>query len=118
MTVPTIALAPDLVVSARRIAWGKFVNAGQTCVAPDYVLVPESLHDAFVAELVAAVTTFFGADRSKSADYGRIVNARHHARREAERKSFCRRHRSRRLRQSNKTLCSIPRNRPSRRRAI
>jgi len=44
------------------------------------VLVPESLHDAFVAELATAVTTFFGADPSKSADYGRIVNARHHAR--------------------------------------
>ena len=70
----------DLVVSARRIAWGKFVNAGQTCVAPDYVLVPESLHDAFVAELATAVTTFFGHDPSKSDDYGRIVNGRHHAR--------------------------------------
>jgi aldehyde dehydrogenase (NAD+) len=70
----------DLVVSARRIAWGKFVNAGQTCVAPDYVLVPESLHDQFVADLATAVTTFFGDDPSASPDYGRIVNARHHAR--------------------------------------
>ena len=70
----------DVVVSARRIAWGKFVNAGQTCVAPDYVLVPESLHDQFIAELATAVKTFFGDDPSTSDDYGRIVNARHHAR--------------------------------------
>jgi aldehyde dehydrogenase (NAD+) len=70
----------DVVVSARRIAWGKFVNAGQTCVAPDYVLVPESLHDQFVAELVTALKTFFGDDPATSQDYGRIVNARHHAR--------------------------------------
>ena len=55
-------------------------NAGQTCVAPDYVLVPESLHDRFVAELATAVTTFFGDDPATSHDYGRIVNERHHAR--------------------------------------
>jgi aldehyde dehydrogenase (NAD+) len=70
----------DLAVSARRIAWGKFVNAGQTCVAPDYVLVPEPLHDRFVAELATALQTFFGDDPAASADYGRIVNERHHAR--------------------------------------
>jgi aldehyde dehydrogenase (NAD+) len=70
----------DLAVSARRIAWGKFVNAGQTCVAPDYVLVPESAHDELVDEMAAAVETFFGDDPSTSPDYGRIVNARHHAR--------------------------------------
>ena len=70
----------DVVVSARRVAWGKFVNAGQTCVAPDYVLVPDALHDQFVAELATAVKTFFGDDPATSQDYGRIVNARHHAR--------------------------------------
>jgi len=70
----------DVVVSARRIAWGKFVNAGQTCVAPDYVLVPESLHDQFVAELDTSIKSFFGDDPASSADYGRIVNERHHGR--------------------------------------
>ena len=70
----------DLVVSARRVAWGKFINAGQTCIAPDYVLVAESCHDAFVGELGKAITTFFGADPSASPDYGRVVNERHHAR--------------------------------------
>jgi aldehyde dehydrogenase (NAD+) len=78
---PAIVTDPaDLVVSARRIAWGKFVNAGQTCVAPDYVLVPDSLHDRLVAELGTSITSFFGDDASKSGDYGRIVNERHHAR--------------------------------------
>ncbi len=67
-------------VSARRIAWGKFVNAGQTCVAPDYVLVHEHIHDRFVEGLRKAVHTFYGSDAAASADYGRIVNERHHAR--------------------------------------
>jgi aldehyde dehydrogenase (NAD+) len=53
---------------------------GQTCVAPDYVLVPEALHDQFVAELATAVKSFFGDDPATSDDYGRIVNERHHAR--------------------------------------
>jgi aldehyde dehydrogenase (NAD+) len=70
----------DLVVTARRIAWGKFVNAGQTCVAPDYVLVPEPLHDQFVGELATALSSFFGDDPAKSRDYGRIINEGHHAR--------------------------------------
>ena len=67
-------------VAARRIAFGKFLNAGQSCVAPDYVLVPEVLHDRFVAKLVETIHTFFGDDPSSSPDYGRIVNERHHDR--------------------------------------
>ena len=39
---------PDLKLAARRILWGKFTNAGQICIAPDHVLVPESIQDAFV----------------------------------------------------------------------
>ncbi len=70
----------DLEVAARRIAWGKFYNAGQTCVAPDYLLVHESIHDALLARLRATVREFYGSDPKASADYGRIVNARHHQR--------------------------------------
>jgi aldehyde dehydrogenase (NAD+) len=70
----------DIEVSARRIAWGKFVNAGQTCVAPDYVLVDERVHDRFVEGLRKAVRSFYGSDPAASDDYGRIVNAKHHAR--------------------------------------
>jgi aldehyde dehydrogenase (NAD+) len=64
-------------VAARRVAWGKFLNAGQTCVAPDYVLVDRSVEDRFVDGLVRAVADFYGDDPRRSADFARIVNARH-----------------------------------------
>lgn len=70
-------------IAARRIAWGKFMNAGQTCVAPDYVLVESAVRDALLAELQSAVTAFYGSDPSRSPDYGRIVNARHFERLQA-----------------------------------
>ncbi len=63
--------------AARRIAWGKFLNAGQTCVAPDFVLVPRELRAALVTALQKSVREFYGADARQSVDYGRIVNARH-----------------------------------------
>lgn len=72
-----VTAAAHVQVSARRIAWGKFTNAGQTCIAPDYVLVDEALADRFVAALVAEVEAMYGRDPSTSADYGRIVNTRH-----------------------------------------
>lgn len=67
----------DLSVAARRIAWGKFLNAGQTCVAPDYVLVDSELHDALITDVRAAVQSFYGVDPRQSPDYARIVNGRH-----------------------------------------
>jgi aldehyde dehydrogenase (NAD+) len=67
-------------VAARRVAWGKFYNAGQTCVAPDYVLVQEGVKERFVAGLRESVTAFFGSDPAASPDYARIVNARHFSR--------------------------------------
>lgn len=70
----------DLDVAAKRIVWGKFFNAGQTCVAPDYVLVEEAVHDALLNRMVAAVRSFYGDDPKKSADFARIVNGHHHAR--------------------------------------
>lgn len=70
----------DLDVAARRIAWGKFLNAGQTCIAPDYVLADRQVRDAFVDKLAQQVTEFYGADPKGSASFGRIVNARHLAR--------------------------------------
>jgi aldehyde dehydrogenase (NAD+) len=70
----------DLEVAARRIAWGKFYNAGQTCVAPDYLLVHEAVHDALLDRLKATLRSFYGDDPRKSPDYGRIVNDRHHRR--------------------------------------
>ena len=63
--------------AARRLAWGKFVNAGQTCIAPDYVLVERGVHDALVAAMVAHVEEFYGADPEQSPDYARIVSDAH-----------------------------------------
>ena len=70
----------DLAAAARRIVWGKFTNAGQTCVAPDHVLVTRAARDRLLAELVAAVREFFGDDPRTSPDLGRIVDDRQHAR--------------------------------------
>jgi aldehyde dehydrogenase (NAD+) len=64
-------------VAARRIVWGKFANAGQTCIAPDYVLVERSKHSELVNAMTKAITTFYGSDPKTSADYARIVNANH-----------------------------------------
>lgn len=67
----------DLEIAARRIVWGKFLNCGQTCIAPDYVLVHESRHDELIEGLVATLRAFYGADPKQSADLGRIVNEAH-----------------------------------------
>ena len=75
-----VAADANIEVTAKRIAWAKFLNAGQTCVAPDYVLVEASVEDQLVAALAAAVTTFYGSDPRQSNDYARIVNERHHDR--------------------------------------
>ena len=70
----------NLRVAARRIAWGKWLNAGQTCIAPDYVLVDEKVKQPFIDELQNAITAFYGADPHDSTDYGRIVSDRHYQR--------------------------------------
>jgi aldehyde dehydrogenase (NAD+) len=70
----------DLPAAARRIAWGKFLNAGQTCVAPDYVLVEETRERELLEALAASLREFYGDDPRQSPDYGRIVNDRHHER--------------------------------------
>ena len=75
---PVIVTADaDVDVAARRIAWGKFVNAGQTCVAPDYVLVDAAVEDRLMGALLRAVHDFYGDDPKHSADYGRIINEHH-----------------------------------------
>ncbi|MSO59948.1 MAG: aldehyde dehydrogenase family protein [Ilumatobacteraceae bacterium] len=67
----------NLRVTARRIAWGKWLNAGQTCVAPDYVLVHESVHDKLIVELQSVITDFYGTEPHESQSYARIVSPRH-----------------------------------------
>ncbi|KAJ0394896.1 hypothetical protein ATCC90586_009207 [Pythium insidiosum] len=66
----------DLTLAARRVAWGAYTNAGQTCVRPDYLLVDASVGDQFVQLLEKQVTEFYGADAKKSDGFGRIVNDR------------------------------------------
>jgi aldehyde dehydrogenase (NAD+) len=67
----------ELGVAAKRIAWGKFFNAGQTCIAPDYVLVHEAVEEALLGRLKDTIRGFYGDEPRLSPDYGRIVNARH-----------------------------------------
>lgn len=67
----------NLDVAARRIAWGRFINAGQTCVAPDYVLATADVADELARRIAEATTRFFGPDPQRSDSYARIVNARH-----------------------------------------
>jgi aldehyde dehydrogenase (NAD+) len=67
----------DLTVVAERLARGKFLNAGQTCVAPDYVLTDPETAAALEPLLADAVKTLYGSDPAASGEYGRIINERH-----------------------------------------
>ena len=67
----------NLAVTADRIIWGKFLNAGQTCIAPDYILVPRSQSKALVEALKASLRRQYGEDPKQSQDFGRIINERH-----------------------------------------
>ncbi|QZT35591.1 aldehyde dehydrogenase family protein [Halosquirtibacter xylanolyticus] len=64
----------DLEVSVRRLLQGKFMNAGQTCVAPDYVLLDKSIAADFYKMVPQVIHSFFGANPKESNDYGRIIN--------------------------------------------
>ncbi|MCZ8522536.1 MULTISPECIES: aldehyde dehydrogenase [Paenibacillus] len=69
-----------LELAAKRIAFGKFTNSGQTCIAPDYLLVHEEVKDEFLRHLHGAVEQFYGKDPVHHPDYGRIVSKRHYDR--------------------------------------
>lgn len=64
----------DVRLAAKRIAWGKFLNNGQTCIAPDYVLVHESRKPALIEELKAVIREHYGENIKENPDYGRIIN--------------------------------------------
>lgn len=64
-------------IAARRIVWGKFLNAGQTCVAPDHVWADHRIMPFLLEDMVRAIRNFYGEDPSKSPDYARIVNRAH-----------------------------------------
>lgn len=67
----------DLDVAARRIAWGKFFNAGQSCVAVDYLLVDRAVKGPLLERIAAHVRAFYGEDPRRSPDFGRVVDGRH-----------------------------------------
>ena len=67
----------DMEVSAARIVFGKFLNCGQTCVAPDYVLVHRSVMDRFLEACGREITRMYGTDPVSAPDYGKIVNRKH-----------------------------------------
>ena len=67
----------NLRIAARRITFGKFLNCGQTCIAPDYVLVEKSVHDEFVSLLKEETDKMYGKDIFDNKDYGKMVNQKH-----------------------------------------
>ena len=67
----------DLDLAAKKIVWGKFWNAGQTCIAPDYLLADSRIKERLVGKITRCIETFWGADPSKTKDYARIINEKH-----------------------------------------
>lgn len=75
---PAIVTADaNLKEAARKLVWGKFLNTGQTCVAPDYVLADSRIKDALLHEIKKEIHKFYGNEPKKSKDYGRLVSDRH-----------------------------------------
>jgi aldehyde dehydrogenase (NAD+) len=70
----------DLDVAASRIVWGKFFNAGQTCIAPDYVLAQEIIYSDLIHRLKEKIIDYYGIEPQKSADFARIINDKHFSR--------------------------------------
>jgi aldehyde dehydrogenase (NAD+) len=67
----------DVKLAARRIVWGKFINAGQTCVAPDYLLVHKNVKKALLGEMAACLNRFFGENPLSSPDLCKMINEKH-----------------------------------------
>ncbi len=72
-----IGESAKLQIACERIVWGKFMNAGQTCVAPDYIFVSKQIFADFIEKLKETIVRFYGEDIRNNPDYGKIVNARH-----------------------------------------
>ncbi|KAJ0061558.1 hypothetical protein NL108_005769 [Boleophthalmus pectinirostris] len=67
----------DITIACRRVAWGKYTNCGQTCIAPDYILCESSIQDKVIAEIKKAVKEFYTENPQTCPDYGRVINQRH-----------------------------------------
>jgi aldehyde dehydrogenase (NAD+) len=66
----------NIALAAKRIVWGKFINAGQTCIAPDYILVQNKVKSKFVNSLIEEITKAYGENPELSPDFARIINAK------------------------------------------
>ncbi|MBE6011763.1 MAG: aldehyde dehydrogenase [Lachnospiraceae bacterium] len=66
----------NISLAAKRIVWGKFINTGQTCVAPDYILADSRIKNILIKEMKNTIVHFFGTDSLDNPDYGRIINER------------------------------------------
>ncbi len=64
----------DLKIASRRIVWGKFLNGGQTCIAPDYILIEQNIKDKFIKLLKEEIKIAYGKNPQKTKDYPRIIN--------------------------------------------
>ncbi|XP_029373150.1 LOW QUALITY PROTEIN: fatty aldehyde dehydrogenase-like [Echeneis naucrates] len=67
----------DITIACRRITWGKFVNCGQTCIAPDYILCEPSIQNRAVEEIKQSIKEFYTDDPKAFKDYGHIINQQH-----------------------------------------
>jgi aldehyde dehydrogenase (NAD+) len=70
-----VAADAKLDFAAKRIAWGKFINAGQTCIAPDYLLIDKKVKERFLELIVNELKSFYGEDPAKSADFCRVISS-------------------------------------------
>ena len=75
-----VEASADIKLAARRIVFGKYLNCGQTCVAPDYILCERSVKDEFIREVISEIKRQFGDEPLLNADYGRIINEKHFTR--------------------------------------
>lgn len=72
-----VEASANIPLAAKRIVFGKYLNCGQTCVAPDYVLCERSVHDAFVAEVKKQIRLQYGDNPLENKNYGKIINEKH-----------------------------------------
>lgn len=75
-----ISKKANLELAVKKIVWGKFINAGQTCIAPDYVLLPEEFQDEFKEKIRTTIKQFYGSDPQMSDCFGRIIDEKAFAR--------------------------------------
>ena len=70
----------DIALAAKRIVWGKFLNSGQTCVAPDYIFVHKSVKDKLLKQMTKQIRRMFGTDPCRNEEYPKMINEKHYER--------------------------------------